>query len=101
MKPNVDFIVTRRIIRHMNAPLKTFILSFPREQRVAVRRRIATECGLSESMVRHMVGGLRGISAEHVAGIVRASEGRLTHAQLRPDLWSDTALPVVIQKSPK
>lgn len=79
------FLILVVTLSIMKNHLQDFIMSLPREQRQLMRDRIAKECGLSASMVRHMANGTRSITAENVNGIVRATG--LKHSQLRPDIW--------------
>jgi DNA-binding transcriptional regulator YdaS (Cro superfamily) len=77
-------------VRHLD--LREFINSFPRGQRMNVRRRIARAHGVAEVTVRAWANGTRNhpftLLSVHITESL--TEGKVTRHDLRPDIFGDS-----------
>lgn len=69
--------------------LRNYIDEVPPRKRHRRRLALADFIGVSEVAVRHYANGTRQIPAKQVLPLVRATHGRVTPHDLRPDLYPD------------
>jgi DNA-binding transcriptional regulator YdaS (Cro superfamily) len=65
--------------------LSAYIQTFPRQQRVAIRQKIAQATGVTEPAVRHWCNGLRKIPSRCIRAIEKATEGAVTCYDMLPE----------------
>jgi DNA-binding transcriptional regulator YdaS (Cro superfamily) len=70
----------------MNSPTSHFQAFV---DRAGGRDQAAQSLGISVGMVSHILCGRRGISVNVAQGIHTATDGEISKANLRPDLWKD------------
>lgn len=64
-----------------------YVNSFPRRERMKVRRNIACAIGVSEVYIRHMCNGQRPIPGAQAIPIERATNGLVPRATSCPTLY--------------
>lgn len=67
--------------------LKDFIAQWPRNQRMAVRRRIAADAGVKEVALRHYANGTRQVPSARVIPIAKSTGYAVRPCDLRRDLY--------------
>jgi DNA-binding transcriptional regulator YdaS (Cro superfamily) len=65
--------------------LSAYIQTYPRDQRVAIRQKIAQAAGVTEPEVRHWCNGLRRIPSRRMRAIEKATEGAVTCYDMLPE----------------
>lgn len=68
-------------------PLRTYIDSFPRNEREAVRERLQKAGGVEEAGLRHWANGIRSVPGPKVIAVCKATEGVVLPHELRPDIF--------------
>lgn len=62
--------------------LSSYIQSFPKDERKAVRDRLAAACGVTEGAVKHWANGTRGVPAKHFRALIAESGGMVSISDL-------------------
>lgn len=71
-------LVSEKRGRGIHLNLSEYIRDLPREKRSRERARIASECGVTESAVRHWCNGTRSIVPRHWNQLVQLTDGAVT-----------------------
>lgn len=67
--------------------LRAYLNTWPRNERRRVRQAIANDLGVTEFTVFHWENGTRRTPAERVLAIEKATGGKVTRYELRPDIY--------------
>jgi DNA-binding transcriptional regulator YdaS (Cro superfamily) len=65
--------------------LSAYIKTFPRYERIGVRRQIAEAAGVTEPAVRHWCNGLRKIPSDRIRAIEKVTAGAVTCYDMLPE----------------
>lgn len=69
--------------------LSEYVRSFPRLQRMTIRRAIANELKVSETYVRSMCNGNKPIPAKYALRIERITAGAVSRQNVAPDFYPE------------